>query len=155
MLRQASSANTSFHLGATPGGQRTMNPMKALLIILLVGAAGSLAWIGWQAPDPDHEAHQLEGAPGVHYVPAVLLGDVPQGARLLEFVVDGPCCDGCSQKLYGAALAAEGVSAAAIHYDGDQHLAFGQVWIDASENGDALLGALTFEKYTASRRAQD
>jgi len=100
--------------------------MKALLVLLLISAGASLAWIGWRASDPDHQAHTLEGGADPTYVPAVLIGELPDGAHLIDFIVDGPCCDGCSQSLYKVALAVQGVQAAAIHYDGDLRRSSGQ-----------------------------
>ncbi len=129
--------------------------MKSLPILLLAFAAVPLAWVALRAEAPNHIAHKLEGEGDPVHVPAVLLGEVPPGTQLYEFVVDGPCCDGCSQKLHGTAIKIAGVKAAAIHFDGNEDLAYGQVWIHEGQDPSVLLSALTFGKYTAHGRGFD
>ena len=123
--------------------------MKHLLILLLACAAAPLAWIGFTDPAPDHVPHgEASGADPVH-VPRVLMGEAPVGASLYEFVVDGPCCDGCTQKLYGTALDVAGIEGVAVYFDGNEKLAYGQAWIKDGQDSEPSLTALTFEKYTA------
>lgn len=129
--------------------------MKSLLILLLASSAVPLAWVALQAEAPNHIAHNLEGEEDPVHIPAVLLGEVPSGMQLYEFVVDGPCCDGCSLKLHGTAIKVAGIEAVAIHFDGNEDLAYGQVWIQEGQDPSALLAALTFGKYTAHERDSD
>jgi hypothetical protein len=129
--------------------------MKSLLILLLVFAAAPLTWVALRAEAPNHIAHKLEGEGDPVHIPAVLLGEVPSGTYLYEFVVDGPCCNGCSHRLHGTAIKVAGIEAAAIHFDGDENLAYGQVWIHEGQDPAVLLSALTFERYTAHERDFD
>jgi hypothetical protein len=118
---------------------------NALWAGLLAAAAAVLGTIALRARDPSYAAP----APAeVRAIPLVLSGTVPDGYAVRTFAIEGICCQGCSSKLHGAALAVEGVREAAV----DPLAATVSVVAPADLPSARLAEALTFDKYTAAAR---
>lgn len=101
-----------------------------------------------RAAEPEaYQPIRLEEGNAPRHVPAALFGDPPAGSRLVQFQVDGPCCNGCSVTLYDAALAVAGVEKAAVRFDEDAGVALGEVWLEDGVEPEGVAAAVTFDKY--------
>jgi hypothetical protein len=112
----------------------------ALALVLLAG--GVLGYVAWRAPEPSY-------APSVpaEDVPVRLSEHVPAGFELREYSVEGMCCQSCAGKLQQRASALADVRAVAV----DSVLGVVQAWVADGADDAPIVGALTFEKYSAER----
>lgn len=125
---------------------------RASLALLAAGAIAFVLVARWAQRERDsaetpYEPIVVEQGGAPRAVPASLEGQAPAGSERVRFVVEGPCCNGCSQTLYDAALAHEGVAAAAVRFDEVQGIAIGEAWVAAGSDKEGLATALTFDKY--------
>ena len=111
-----------------------------LLPILLVVAGGALGYVALRAPEPTYTAPRQ--------VPRELPEDLPEGTVVRAFDVQGMCCEGCSEKLFAAALEVPGVSGAAVRFEREEL----RVVCDPATAPDVVARALSFGKYTVAAR---
>jgi len=117
--------------------------MKALWISILVAAGLGAAYVAVKSDAPRYAAPVVEPTP---VVPTRLPRPAGPGEEVRVFEVTGMCCAGCTDKLYRALSAVEGVHAACVDFDTGTASAL----YESDRDPSTLVQALTFDKYTAS-----
>lgn len=120
--------------------------MKIVPAILLAVAGTATFIVAYRAPERDYVPLQIEGGVPEDYVPRAIPDPIPAGFQVTELMVDGPCCVGCTSKLYNALMEVPGVEKAAIRFDAAGTLA--QALVPEDFDGGLLEGSLTFDKYS-------
>jgi len=119
------------------------------LLTALVALAGlALGLFALRAEEPTYVPPALEPAV-VEAAPLAWEGEVPEGASLRTFEVEGMCCDGCAAKLYRRVGDVAGVHGVAI----DPILGRAQVVVGDGVEDELVLDAFRFDKYAAARVA--
>ncbi|MDP6539614.1 MAG: heavy metal-associated domain-containing protein [Planctomycetota bacterium] len=117
--------------------------MRIVLPFLVAAAGVWLGYIALQADEPDY-------TPPAVAVPARIETEVAAGSALRAFDVEGMCCSSCPRKLYRALMAVEGVSEAAIDFEGETAWALAPADLPV----ERLIEALESEKYSAALREE-
>lgn len=125
--------------------------MKTGLITLILAAGAAAYYVAQSSPDQDYEPLVLEDVEPELYVPKAIPGPIPAGYQVTEIMVDGPCCTGCTGKLYNALLGVPGVEKASVLFDPEGTLA--KALVPAGFEAAPLESSLTFEKYSVRSTA--
>ncbi|MFT7678160.1 MAG: copper chaperone CopZ [Planctomycetota bacterium] len=120
--------------------------MKIVPASLLLITAVAASVVAYRAPERDYVPLELEGGAPETHVPRAIADPIPAGFQVTDLMVDGPCCLGCTGKLYSALLEVPGVEKAAIRFDKAGTLA--QALVPLGFDGGLLKGSLTFDKYS-------
>jgi hypothetical protein len=134
--------------------QGPLTPLRLGIGALLALAALSLVLVARHsraeraAEGGEYQPIRLEEGNAPRHIPAAIFDPAPAGTQLVQFQVEGPCCNGCSVALYDAALTAAGVERAAVRFDEEAGMARGEVWLRDDANAAELAAAVTFDKYT-------
>ena len=120
--------------------------MKIVTVSLLLIAGIAAAVVAYKAPERDYVPLDIEGGLSDTYVPRGIPNPIPAGFQVTDLMVDGPCCMGCTGKLYSALMEVPGVKKAAVRFDPAGTLA--QALVPAGFDGGLLESSLTFDKYT-------
>jgi copper chaperone CopZ len=115
--------------------------VKTPLLLLVALAAAAAAYLAWSAPERDYQPLADAG------VPSVLTLATPAGSVVRRLEVEGPCCDGCCEKLYAALMEVEGVTQAAVRLDAGRATA--EAIVPQAVGAAELAARLTFDKYRA------
>lgn len=119
--------------------------MKLASASLLLIAGTVAAVVAYRAPERDYVPLEIEGGVPEVYVPRAIPDPIPAGFQVADLMVDGPCCIGCTGKLYKALMEVPGVEKAAVRFDVAGTLA--QALVPLGFDGSLLEGSLTFDKY--------
>lgn len=117
--------------------------MKTALAFLLVAALG-LGWVLSTRGERSFAAPPEE-APVVP-APTVLVHGAGPGQVERAYEVEGMCCTNCTGKLHRSVTSVAGVREAAVDFERGTAL----VVVDEGTDGEAVLAALNFDKYTAT-----
>lgn len=120
--------------------------MKIVAASLLLISGIAAAVVAYRAPERDYVPLVIEGGAPEEYVPRAIPDPIPAGFQVADLMVDGPCCMGCTGKLYKALLEVPGVERAAVRFDVAGTLA--QALVPVGFDGSLLKGSLTFDKYS-------
>ena len=120
--------------------------MKYSLLSLVAVAGVAALVVSQMTGNRDYKPLRLEDQEPELYVPRAIPGAVPAGFEIAEMTVDGPCCMGCSGKLYTALLAVPGVEKASVVFAEEGTVT--QALVPAGFDLEALELGLTFDKYS-------
>lgn len=120
--------------------------MKTPLIVLILASAIAALWVSQATGDQDYVPLRLEDQEPEVYVPKAIPGAIPSGFEIAELTVDGPCCLGCSGKLYEALLAVPGVEKASVLFEEEGTLT--KAMVPKGFDLALLESSLTFDKYS-------